>query len=84
MYDMPGSDAWRGVVSTGLTAMLRRRNAAQVLSYSIYDNSSSLPLASAGEFKIDTGCSCRCRRCSGLVSCWQPMQWVEAYSHALE
>ena len=55
MYDMPGSDAWRGVVSTGLTSMLRQRNAAQVLSYSIYDNSSSLPLASAGEFKIDTG-----------------------------
>ncbi len=55
MYDMPGSDAWRGVVSQGLTAMLRRRNTAQVLSYSIYDNSSSLPLASAGEFKIDTG-----------------------------
>ena len=55
MYDMPGSDAWRGVVSTGLTSMLRQRNAAQVLSYSIYDNSTSLPLASAGEFKIDTG-----------------------------
>lgn len=55
MYDMPGSDAWRGAVSTGLTSMLRERNAAQVLSYSIYDNSTSLPLASAGEFKIDTG-----------------------------
>jgi hypothetical protein len=55
MYDMPGSDAWRGAVSRGLTAMLRQRNAAQVLSYSIYDNATSLPLASAGEFKVDTG-----------------------------
>lgn len=55
LYDMPGSDAWRGVVSEGLTGMLRRRNAAQVLSYSIYDNSTSLPLASVGDFKIDTG-----------------------------
>jgi hypothetical protein len=51
--NMPGSDAWRGVVSTGHTTMLRQRNAAQILSYSLYDNSNSLPLASGGQFKLD-------------------------------
>jgi hypothetical protein len=55
MYSLPGSDAWRGVVSAGLTSMLRQRNAAQILSYAIYDNLSSLPLASVGKFKVDTG-----------------------------
>ena len=52
--NMPGSDAWRGAVSTGHTTTLRQRNAAQILSYSLYDNSSSLSLASGGQFKLDT------------------------------
>jgi len=51
--NMPGSDAWRGAVSTGHTTLLRQRNAAQILSYSIYDSSSSLSLASGGQFKLD-------------------------------
>ena len=40
-------------MSTGHTTPLRQRNAAQILSYSIYDNSSSLSLASGGQFKLD-------------------------------
>ncbi len=51
--NVPGSDAWRGVVSTGHTTMLRQRNAAQILSYAIYDNSTSLSLVSGGQFKLD-------------------------------
>ncbi len=54
LYDMPGSDSWRNAVVTGQTAMLRQRNAAQVLSYAIYDNATSLPLASVGNFAVDT------------------------------
>jgi hypothetical protein len=44
---------WRKAVSAGETALLMKRTAAQVLSYALYDNSSSLLLASTGQFKID-------------------------------
>jgi hypothetical protein len=54
MYDMPGSDAWRGMVTIGLTSVLRRRNAARILGYAICDNSTDAPLALVGEFHMDT------------------------------
>ena len=44
---------WRKAVSAGATAILMKRTAAQVLSYALYDNASSLLLASTGQFKID-------------------------------
>jgi hypothetical protein len=54
MYAVPGSDAWQGVVTQGMTSRLRERHKAQVLSYAIYDNESSMPLATVGTFNIDT------------------------------
>ena len=53
LFATPGSNAWRGAVSPGQTTMLRQRHTAQILSYAIYDNTSSMPLAAAGEFKMD-------------------------------
>lgn len=54
LYEAPTPDGWRGAVETGKTGLLRQRNAAKVLSYAIYDNATSLPLASVGHFAIDT------------------------------
>ena len=54
MYAQPGSDAWQGAVTQGMTGRLRERHKAQVLSYAIYDNASSMPLATVGTFNIDT------------------------------
>jgi hypothetical protein len=53
LYTMPGSDAWQGLLTQGMTGRLKERHAAQVLSYAIYDNASSLPLATVGSFDID-------------------------------
>jgi hypothetical protein len=41
-------------VAIGLTGVLRERHAAKILSYAIYDNNTSLPLASVGTFRVDT------------------------------
>ncbi|MBN1886622.1 MAG: hypothetical protein JW850_01475 [Thermoflexales bacterium] len=54
LENMPDSEAWRKVITPGVTAMLRERNVAKVLSYAIYDNNTSLPLASVGDFAVDT------------------------------
>jgi hypothetical protein len=54
MYAQPGSDAWQGAVTQGVTGRLRERHKAEVLSYAIYDNASSMPLATVGSFNIDT------------------------------
>jgi hypothetical protein len=37
-----------------MTGILRERHTARIVSYAIYDNNTSLPLASVGEFLIDT------------------------------
>lgn len=50
----PGSGEWRSSVAVGMTGLLRERHSAKILSYAIYDNASSLPLASVGAFRIDT------------------------------
>ena len=49
-----GLDSWQSRVPMGMTGLLRERHAAKILSYAIYDNGTSLPLASMGEFRIDT------------------------------
>lgn len=54
IYDMPDSDVWRKMVVAGQTGILRQRHAGKVLSYAIYDNATSLPLASVGDFAVDT------------------------------
>jgi hypothetical protein len=54
MYSQPGSDAWQGAMTQGVTGRLRERHKAQVISYAIYDNASSMPLATVGSFNIDT------------------------------
>lgn len=53
LHSMPRSDAWRGAIAHGLTDILRARHEARVLSYAIYDNTTSVPLAAAGQFKLD-------------------------------
>ncbi len=54
LYDMPGSKEWRELIAPGQTGFLRQQHAARVLSYAIYDNATSLPLASVGDFAVDT------------------------------
>jgi hypothetical protein len=54
MYALPGSDTWQGAITQGMTGRLRERHKAEVLSYAIYDNESSMPLATVGTFNIDT------------------------------
>lgn len=47
------SSAWRNAVAEGETAVLLKRSTAKVLSYALYENDSSILLASSGDFKID-------------------------------
>ncbi|HZY43244.1 MAG TPA: hypothetical protein VFF70_00720 [Anaerolineae bacterium] len=47
------SSAWRKAVAEGETAILLKRSTAKVLSYALYENDSSILLASSGDFKID-------------------------------
>lgn len=47
------SSAWRRAVNEGKTSLLMQRAMAQVLSYALYDNRSSILLASAGQFRLD-------------------------------
>ncbi len=54
MVRAPGSDEWISNVAVGTTGLLRERHSAKILSYAIYDNMTSLPLASVGTFRIDT------------------------------
>ena len=54
LVNAPGSDQWRTNVAVGMTGLLRERHSAKILSYAIYDNTTSLPLASVGTFLIDT------------------------------
>jgi len=50
----PNSDQWQHNVAVGMTGLLRERHSAKILAYAIYDNTTSLPLASVGQFLIDT------------------------------
>ena len=45
--------AWRRAVNEGKTSFLMQQAMAQILSYALYDNQSSILLASAGQFRID-------------------------------
>lgn len=50
----PGSDAWRKARTEGKSVAIRRRHQARILGYAIYKNDSGMPIASIGEFDIDT------------------------------
>jgi len=52
IYSM-SSDTWRKAVAEGLTGPLLQRNAAQVVAYALYDNTTNLPLAMSSQFKLD-------------------------------
>lgn len=54
LVNAQGPESLPSSVAVGMTGMLRARHAAKILSYAIYDNDSSLPLASVGSFRIDT------------------------------
>ncbi len=54
LVNASGPESVRASLSIGMTGMLRERHAAKMLSYAIYDNVTSLPLASVGTFRIDT------------------------------
>jgi hypothetical protein len=47
------NSTWRRAVSEGKTVILMKRGAAEILSYALYDNDSSLLLASTGRFNVD-------------------------------
>ena len=49
----PESDRWRSAVTDGHSVAIRRRYQARVVAYSIYDNETSLPLYTFGEFKME-------------------------------
>ncbi len=49
----PDTQAWRQVVQEGHTTFLREHYQARVLSYALYDNESSMPIYTLGNFKLD-------------------------------
>ncbi len=49
----PDSDDWKNAVTEGQSILIRHRNRAAVLGFSIYDNNSGLPVRSLGQFKVD-------------------------------
>lgn len=50
----PGSDQWKSAVTDGHSVAIRRRFQARVVAYSIYDNETSLPLYTFGDFKMES------------------------------
>jgi hypothetical protein len=54
LVNAAGPESMRSSIAMGMTGLLRERHAAKILSYAIYDNLTSLPLASVGSFRIDT------------------------------
>lgn len=50
MTSRPSSDAWRLAVTEGQSVSIRRRLAARVLGYAVYDNHDEIPLRVYGEF----------------------------------
>ncbi|MCL4559079.1 MAG: hypothetical protein M1281_00500 [Chloroflexi bacterium] len=53
LADDPISDEWKNAVTEGQSILIRHRNKAQVLGFSLYNNESGMPIKSIGEFGID-------------------------------
>jgi hypothetical protein len=49
----PESDDWKNAVTEGQSILIRHRNRASVVGFSIYDNNSGMPVRSLGQFKVD-------------------------------
>jgi hypothetical protein len=49
----PLAEAWKNVISEGQSVMIRRKSAARLVGYSIYENHSGMPLRTAGDFGVD-------------------------------
>ena len=49
----PTSDEWKDAINEGQSILIRRRNRASVLGFSIYENATGMPLHSLGQFKVD-------------------------------
>jgi len=50
----PETDRWKSAVTEGYSVAIRRRHQARVVAYSIYDNETSLPLYTFGDFKMES------------------------------
>lgn len=49
----PDSDEWRNAVKEGQSILIRMRNAARVVGFSIYDIRSGMPIKTVGQFGVD-------------------------------
>ena len=49
----PDSEEWKAATTEGKSIVIRQKNVAKVLGYSVYDNDSGMPLNTIGEFQIE-------------------------------
>jgi len=49
----PDSGEWREATTEGKSVVIRQKNVAKVIGYTVYDNDSGMPLSTIGEFKIE-------------------------------
>jgi len=49
----PDSEGWREATTEGKSVVIRQKNVAKVIGYTVYDNDSGMPLSTIGEFKIE-------------------------------
>lgn len=49
----PSGDSWKDAVTEGQSILIRRRAAARLLGFAIYDNHSGLPIRDGGKFGVD-------------------------------
>ena len=49
----PDSEEWREATTEGKSVVIRQKNVAKVIGYTVYDNDSGMPLSTIGEFKIE-------------------------------
>ncbi len=49
----PSGESWKDAVTEGQSILIRRRSAARLLGYAIYDNHSGMPVRDGGQFSLD-------------------------------
>ncbi len=49
----PDSEEWKAATTEGKSVVIRQKNVAKVLGYTVYDNESGMPLSTIGEFQIE-------------------------------
>lgn len=50
----PESDAWRSAVTDGYSMTIRNRHRSRLVAYAVYDNESSIPLYTQGDFGMES------------------------------